>query len=119
MGLLGKLFGKKESPNSDLWEEIQTFLQSTLIPLGFEQIEVKDERFRGSEYSKGELFVSFKKDVLDSVYFGYAASKSKDSKDHRTPIPDFVVERHFSMTDKFKNNFQKKLNEWLVIHGVK
>jgi len=111
MGFLRKLFSKKERVQPYFYEEIQSILRTTLIPLGFEEKE-ESGRSKYTSYSKGDLSVWVTWDILDSVIYVGASSRNES-------VPDFKTECwDMKDADEFKTESSAKLNQWLAQQKV-
>jgi hypothetical protein len=119
MGFLSNLFGKKESAHPNLFEEMQSVLRTSLLQLGFEE-KVGSGRSKYAEYSRGELYVWLTWDILDSIYYVSASSKTDVVNDKKSPVLDFRTEcSSMKKADEFKRESIEKLNAWLVQKRVR
>ena len=107
----------KKRPN--FFEEMQSVIRATLLPLGFEEKEGSG-RSRFAEYSKDEFSVCLTLDIMDSIYYVTASRNSKVADDQRKPKPDFTVEcDNLGKADEFKSESIAKLKEWLIEKRVR
>ena len=104
------------------FEEMQSALQTILLPLGFEMKEGMGwaNRTKFLTFTRNEFTVAFWLEVLDSIYHVEMSCKSEVVDGEKRPVPDLSLECVDLRTmDEFKNETINKLNEWLIEKGVR
>jgi hypothetical protein len=112
IGTPSKVKAEKSRPN--FFEEMQSVLGSTLLPLSFKEKGEQNGWIKKVEYSRDEFVVSFSTHIADQEYSISASSKSEIKDGQKSPIHDFLVYGVLSKPDEFKSEAIAKLNEWLI-----
>jgi hypothetical protein len=112
IGTPSKVKAEKSRPN--FFEEMQSALGSTLLPLDFKEKGEQNGWIKKVEYSRHEFVVSLSTHIADQEYSISASSKSEIKDGQKSNIHDFLVYGVLSKPDEFKNEAIAKLNEWLI-----
>ena len=100
------------------FDEIQSVLQKTLIPLDFEEkrgAESRDKdgnRMSNVYFSRGKTLVHLRMDTKNALFY-LAATRKLAYGD------DFVIEGSAKEIDSFKTDSIKKLNEWIFKESIR
>ena len=105
---------KAEKSRPHFFEEMQSALGFTLLPLGFIEKGEQNGWIKKVEYSRDEFVVSFSKHIADQEFWISASSKSETKDGQKSNVHDFQVYGVLSKPDEFKNEAIAKLNEWLI-----
>ena len=108
-------FWRADAERPHFFEEMQSVLQTNLMPLGFSESKGPIGRIRAVEYTKGNLSVKLDLDIMDSLYYLQAGSNLENGSFFK----DFFLEGHISEADKFKSDSMARLNEWLIRNKFK
>lgn len=106
---------KAERKHPNFFEEMQTILRATLLPLGFEEREGPRGLARHVDYLRDEYRVKLWLDVRDSLYF---LEPSSTTNRHER-LYDFRIQYPITKADRFRSEVIEKLNEWLIEHDIK
>ena len=115
---------RKQHP--EFFGEMQSALRSILLPLDFEEQEIKTrdadrrEPKKCANFKRGEFTVTLWFYYLNSSYGLETWHWKKNEKGRRKKVKGFSIEGwDITEADKFRNLSVEKLNEWLVEQGIK
>ena len=118
--IFSKLFsGSKKDP----YEEIQNFLNETLLPLGFQKEYVAGGPglIHNHKYIRLNTLVLFAYDVREQEYFLSAAAdtnKKKTVNGEEYTIYDFSISTHDLVNEETRPHIYQKFKRWLTENQI-